>query len=301
MSYFARLAEQAGVTLPGTKGASTVFTLATPADSAASAPFSNAEPDSLEIDELVEVAAPAAPTAVIPAPLPDCRPSPTAARNATEIAESPLPPAPAAPQPRVVHDEPAAPSPSAPTTAPSSRPSAADPVQVQAGPSLLKQALEWVASDPAQAFEAKAAQSLEADRPEVRVDATALPPKTAAQASPLRFEPNEPLVGTMQPRPPIQEAKVERTPPQAPAAIPPSPRAGDLPPADDALAPRVPPAIPEAQVEEVVQVSIGNIHVRIDAPAPSMPPNAAPAAPRLAPAHPPQAPAMRLHRRYLHV
>lgn len=298
MSYFARLAEQAGVTLPGTKGASTVFTLATPADSAASAPFSNAEPDSLEIDELVEVASP---TAVIPAPLPDCRPSPTAARNATEIAESPLPPAPAAPQPRVVHDEPAAPSPSAPTTAPSSRPSAADPVQVQAGPSLLKQALEWVASNPAQAFEAKAAQPSEADRPELRGSPPALPAKTAAQPSMPRSGPNDVLVGAVPPHPPAQEAKVERTAPQAPAAIPPSPMAGDSPSAGDALAPRVPPAKPEAQVEEVVQVSIGNIHVRVDAPAPNTPPNAAPAAPRPAPAHPQQAPAMRLRRRYLHV
>lgn len=301
MSYFARLAEQAGVTLPATKGASTVLTLATPADSGASAPFSNAEPDALEIDELIEVAAPALPTAAIPAPLPDPRLPPTAARNAAEIAESPLPPAPAAPQPRVVHNELAMPSPCAPTTAPRSRPSAADRVPVQAWPSLLKQALEWVASDPAQAFKAKAAQPSEADRPEVRGDAPALSPKTASQAFWPRFEPKDALVGTVQQRSPIQEAKVERTVPQAPAAIPPSPRVGDSTPADDALAPPVPPAKPEAQVEEVVQVSIGNIHVRVDAPAPSTPPNAAPAAPRPAPAHPPQAPAMRLRRRYLHV
>lgn len=304
MSYFARLAEQAGVAVNGLSGADTSVAAAPAADSAMPISFPDAAPDMLEIDELVEIAVPSlaaaaplsVPPGVPPAPRADDKPLSFPYHTAAKLAES-LPPARAAPQPRAVAfgNDPLAPSPAA-AAAPDGKRPAPDPTAGET--SRLTQALKWVASDPGLPSEPARMPSPERAKPDV-IHAATRPAESATQA-PRAAPVGEMPVVHAAPSHRMPRAEVEHTPPQAAAVIA-APPATSTPPPSDAPAPRTVRAPLEAQVEEVVQVSIGNIHVRVEAPVPRAMPEPATAAPRAAPAHPPQAPSARLRRRYFHL
>lgn len=300
MSYFGRLAEQAGLTVAGSAVGDPFVAAALAPDSAASASPPEAAPDMPEIDEVIVVAAPSPPATVPAATRPDRKPLSSPERKAANVAESP-PPAPAAPQPQAlaIDNDPVAPPPAAAAAPAGLRPT---PDPIQAEPSLLRQALKWVAANPVQPSEPLTVPPSEGDTPNAQRGAMPSP-ESAAQRPRVGREQNESLDRIVPARLPILEDGFERAPapPQTTAAIDSSPTAISPPPANTP-APRIPPARTEAQIEEVVQVSIGNIHVRVEAPAPSAMPELAPAAPRAAvAARPSQGPSARLRRRYLHL
>lgn len=298
MSYFGRLAEQAGLSVAGSAVGDPFVAATLAPDSAAFASPPEAAPDMPEIDEVIVVAAPSPPATVPAATRPDRKPLSSPERKAANVAESP-PPAPAAPQPQAlaIDNDPVAPPPAAAAAPAGLRPT---PDPIQAEPSLLRQALKWVASDPALALEPARVPSPEGANQDL-IDTSTRLTESAAQAPRVAASQNGPVARVAPARPPIPEADLERASAQAATPIPVPPATNTLPPADTP-APRASRTPFESRVEEVVQVSIGNIHVRVEAPAPGAMPELPPAAPRAAvAARPSQAPSARLRRRYLHL
>lgn len=289
MSYFTRLVEQSGLMVAPRGASRTGAPIVAPAEPADGTPA-----DLQEVHEVVEVTAPHRP-AFVPRDGPRAmEPLPPGRQQARVAEPSSAAPPPADPPPSPLLAEPSAPAgvaarPAASAAPRQDRAPAAPPPAAR----LVQEVLRWVAAGPTSAPQAAPPSPPLGAPPTPVVSARPAAAREEAAPPPILPEHHEPQAVPLTPQ--LRESRSEPRPTAAP------PRTAVAPP----NAPRPAHASPtptrsEAEIEEVVQVSIGNIHVRVETPAARPVAATVRAPPAAAPTSASQPPATRLRRRYLH-